>query len=303
MAKGGAFLYDLARATKASVAGMNSSIPMYGYERIANYLNPGGLVAIAAPRRDRDALWRALMDRHVYGTSGARIGLWVRAEVTVNGAEKIVEMGDITTSSQNPVFHLKANGAFREDGTCRYDEHPEIQAAMSLPQFQDICFSQCYEPLDQRTPINRIEVVKVRQPLTIDESKMADLKWSPENPDGLIIDPYATFEFHEGQVEWTWTDPVFEREARGRSVAYYFRVIQEPTEGYNCNPTARLEAGKTCDNGEPGPKDVGRKANPQDGAAAVARDQLGDACYSDRDDQSSWCQERAWSSPVYVVKE
>jgi hypothetical protein len=303
MASGGGFLYDAARATKLAVAGMDASIPMYGYERIANYLNPGGLVAISSPRRDRDDLWQALMDRHVYGTSGARIELWVRARIKQNNADKVVEMGDIVSSSQNPTFFLKANGAFQEDGTCRYDEHPEIQAAMSLPQFEDICFSQCYEPMDQRTAIARIEVVKVRQPLTIEESRMEDFKWSPENPDGLIMDPYATFEFHQGQVEWTWTDEAFEREAKGRSVAYYFRVIQDPTEGYNCNPNARLTRGSSCQNDEPGPKDVGRKANPQDGAAPIPRDQLGDKCYSDRDDKSTWCEERAWSSPVYVVKE
>jgi len=303
MAHGGAFLYRTAKKTHLGVAGMDASIPMWGYERIANYLNPGGLVAVAAPHRTRDALWQALQDRHVYGTSGGRIELWLRARIQRLGREELVEMGDVTTSSMNPTFYLKAQGAFVEDGTCRYDEQPEIQAALSRREFEKLCFSQCYNPQDQRTPIARIEVVKVRQPLTITEAKMADLKWSPENPDGLILDPYATIEFHQGQVEWTWTDPEFEREAPGRSVAYYFRVIQEPTPGYNCRPTARLTRGQSCDNRIPKPDEVAKKANPQGKASPISRAALGDACYSDAGDLATYCEERAWTSPIYIVKE
>jgi hypothetical protein len=303
MARGGAFLYNLGKSTHLSVAGMNSSIPMFGYERIADYLNPGGLVAIAASHRTRDDLWQALMDRHVYGTSGARLELWLRAKVEPQGEVQIVEMGDITSSTVNPTFYLKLQGALVEDGTCRYDEEPEIRQAMSRAEFADVCFNQCYHPSDRRTPIARIEVVKVRQPLSAAEARMADLKWSPANPQGLIMDPYATIELHQPQGDWTWTDKDFAQEKHGRSVAYYFRVIQEPTPGYNCRPTARLTRGKSCDNRTPNPDEVSKKANPQDGSAPVSRAALRDACYSDAGDLETYCEERAWTSPVYIVKE
>lgn len=303
MAHGGALLYNLAQKTKRGVAGMDASVPMWGYERIANYLNPGGLVAVLAEHRTRDDLWQALTERHVYGTSGGRIELWLRARLVRQGRTEMVEMGEVSTSAGNPTFYLKARGAFVEDGTCRYDEQPEIRAAMSRHEFERLCFSQCYNPGDERTPISRIEVVKVRQPLTITEARMADLKWSPENPDGLIYDPYWVAEFHREQVEWSWTDSEFKKEAPGRSVAYYFRVIQEPTPGYNCRPTARLTRGQTCDNRIPKPEKVAAKANPQGRAEPVSRAELGDACYSDAEDVETYCEERAWTSPIYIVKE
>ncbi|GAF71605.1 unnamed protein product, partial [marine sediment metagenome] len=286
-----------------SAGGLNASVPIYGFERISNYLNVGGLAAILAEHRTRDELWQALMDRHVYGTSGPRIEVWLRAQTRENGSDRVVKMGDITSSSRNPVFHLKARGAFKEDGTCRYDDHPEIQAAMSKQDFKWICYNQCYSPLEERVSIARIEVVKVRQPLTRTEARMEDLKWSHRNPHGLIMDPYAVFEFNDTELEWTWTDEAFENEKQGRSVAYYFRVIQEPTPGYNCRPAERLNQGQTCDNRIPLSDYVSEKANPQDGSMPHPRDQLGDLCYSEAGDESTYCEERAWTSPIYIVKE
>lgn len=296
-------LYSLSKVTGLGVAGMNASVPDWGIERISNFMNPGGLVAVLAEHRTREDLWEALKNRHVYGTSGGRIELWVRAEVEQGGRGKLVSMGDVTSSSKNPSFHLKARGALREDGTCAYDEHPEINSAMSRSEFQRVCYSQCYSPGDERIPIGRIEVVKVRQPLTPEEAGMEDLKWSPENPGGLIMDPYAVFEFNQAQVEWNWTDKSFAKEPRGRSVAYYFRVIQEPTPGYNCRPAARLEKARTCDSRKARPDYVTGKANPQDGSEPADRAQQGDPCYSDAGVVETYCEERAWTSPVYVVKE
>ena len=304
MAKQAGLLYDISRTIGLGAGGLDASVRMWGYERIANYLNPGGLVAILAGHRTRDALWQSLLDRHVYGTSGARIDLWLRAEVhDAQDRGRVVQMGDITTSTKAPTFHLKARGALREDGTCRYDDHPEIRAAMSKEDFRRICFCQCFSPQDERVPIARIEVVKIRQPLTRAEAEMENLKWSPENPGGLIMDPYATFEFDGAQIDWTWTDKGFVDEKPGRSLAYYFRVIQKPTPGYNCRPTARLTGGGTCKNGKPRPIAVAKKANPQDGSEPVPRDSLDDACFSDAGDEETFCEERAWTSPIYIVKE
>jgi hypothetical protein len=303
IAYGGGALYRASKATRINIAGMGATVPMYGFERIANYMNPGGFLAILAEHRTRDDLFEALRDRRVYGTSGGRIELWLRAEVKERGLDKVVRMGDETSSSNNPVFHIKANGAFKEDGTCRYDEHPEIREAMSKSEFDRVCYSQCYSPLDERMPIDRIEVVKIRQPLTRAEAEMENLTWSRANPGGLIMDPYATVELGEAQVEWSWKDEGFEREDPGRSVAYYFRVIQEATPGYNCRPTARLTRAQSCDSRMARPDYVDKKANPQDGSKPISRDRLGDPCYSDPGDVETFCEERAWSSPVYIIRE
>ncbi len=80
-------------------------------------------------------------------------------------------------------------------------------------------------------------------------------------------------------------------------------MIQAPTPGYSCNPAARLGQAQTCVDSDPDPETVSKKANPQDGATPTARDRLDDLCYSDPGDEDTYCQHRAWSSPVYVVKE
>lgn len=303
MADGGDFLYNVSKKTGIGAGGLNASSPMYGYERIANYLNPGGLVAVLAQHRTRDDLWQSLHDRHVYGTSGPRIDLWLRARVEDEDGARFVRMGDIVESTTSPVFHLKARGAFREDGTCNYDEHDEISTSMSRAEFKRVCFNQCYAPLDERVPIARVEVVKVRQPMTPEEAAMENLAWSSENPGGLIMDPYAVFEFEDPQVELTWRDGSFDEEERGRSLAYYFRVIQKPTPGYSCSPAARLTNGESCDYEDPKPKKVSKMANPRYDQAPIPRDEIEDACYSDTDDEETFCEERAWSSPFYITRQ
>ncbi|HUT55133.1 MAG TPA: DUF3604 domain-containing protein [bacterium] len=269
-----------------------------GWERVDNFLNPGGLAAILAPRRRRDDLWNSLEDRNVYSTSGARIQVWARASI----GDKVVRMGSETLSSKNPTFFIKANGAFVEDDTCPYDDEPIISRHFSKKEFARVCMSQCYRITDERTRIARIEVVKVLQPLNREEAKMANLERSAENPRGLIMDPYDTAQLGDEQIEWSWTDPEFVNEPPGRSVAYYFRVIQAPTPGYNCRPIALLESGKTCNLHDPPDARIEAQTNPQNGAQPKPLLDIPDPCYSVKSLPQSYCQERAWTSPFYVIR-
>jgi len=266
-------------------------------ERVDNFLNPGGLAAILANHRTRDDLWDSLQNRNVYSTSGARIEVWARAEV--NG--QVVKMGSESTANTNPTFSIKANGAFVEDDTCPYDDEPIILANFTKSEFARVCRSQCYRITDERTPIARIEVVKVLQPLTPAEVEMENLERSTENPDGLIMDPYNSEDVNGEQIEWSWTDDTFVNEPSGRSVAYYFRIIQSQTPGYNCRPIALLESGISCDLMEPNPVTVEAMINPQDGSTPKPLSEIEDPCYADQPDSS--CEERAWTSPFYITRE
>ena len=270
-------------------------------ERADNFLNPGGLAGILAHHRTRDDLWQNLEDRNVYSTSGARIEIWARAVVNP-GQAAVIKMGSESKSTRNPTFYLKAQGALKEDDTCPYDGEPTIQAHFSREEFQRVCQSQCYRTLDARVPIARIEVVKVLQPLTPEEAKMANLKRSPDNPKGLILDPYFVAQFNQTQIDWSWTDAKFDQEPAGRSVVYYFRLIQAPTPGYNCRPIALLDSGKSCSGMNPKPAELEARVNPQNGAKPESLSAIADACYSDPAVPESYCQERAWTSPFYVQK-
>ncbi len=118
-----------------------------------------------------------------------------------------------------------------------------------------------------------------------------------------IINPYYTEEVSGKSIEWSWTDENFVNEPGGRSVAYYFRVIQEPTPGYNCNPTYTIEQGKECRIDEPDEKAVEEKINPQDGSEPAPLASIPDNCYTDLDDPETYCEERAWTSPFYIIRE
>ncbi len=270
-----------------------------GWERGDNFFDPGGLAVILAESRTRDSLWENFLARNVYSTSGARIEVWARAQI----GETVVRMGSETTASTNPTFHLKANGALVEDDTCPYDDEPLISSHMSRDEFQRVCDNQCYRTTDERTAIDRIEVVKVLQPMTPAEADMANLERSPENPAGLIMDPYHVEQLDGTQIEWSWTDPQFVEEPAGRSVAYYFRVIQKPTPGYNCRPIALIDSGRSCYSGEPNNDELAAAVNPQDGSAPQSLLEIDDLCYSTPDEPESFCQERAWTSPFYMIKE
>jgi hypothetical protein len=229
--------------------------------------------------------------------------VWAKAEISRNGSSAVVDMGAETSSSVNPTFYLRANGAFEIVQNCPYNDEPDIRAHLSPDEFSHVCMNQCYRTTDKRLKITRIEVIKILQPMTPEEAKMKLLVRSKENPKGLIMDPYYVVNNVGAAVEWTWTDNKFTDEPKGRSVAYYFRIIQEPTEGYNCNPVYVLETRKTCDPENPAPLEIEKKSNPQDGSAPTPLSSIPDPCYTDVKDPKTFCEERAWTSPFYIVRE
>lgn len=287
---------EAARSLQTRIGGIGD--PTGGPERISMMFNPGSLVAIISPHRTADHLWESLQQRRIYSTTGPRIEVWAKARVTTG----LVEMGSESVSNKNPVFHIKVNGAFEEDPTCPYEDEPDIRAAFSPEEFERVCQSQCYRTLDTRTPIDRIEVVKVLQPLTPGEAGMDNFLNTPQNPNGLIFDPYYVADFNDSMLEWTWTDEKFLEQPTNRSVAYYFRIIQVPTEGYSCGPIAMLERGEGCNTYDPLPAKVEARANPQDGSAPEPLNRIADKCYTDPDDPTSYCRERAVTSPFYITR-
>jgi Protein of unknown function (DUF3604) len=269
-----------------------------GWERSASFFNPGGLAVILSDHRTRDDLWDNFIAKNIYSTSGPRMEVWARAVVD----DKVIKMGSEVVTNKNPTFHVKANGAFVEDDTCPYDDEPMISSHFSKEEFDRVCQSQCYRTKDERVAINRIEVVKILQPMTPEEAGMATLKRSKENPNGLIIDPYHVEDLKGVRVEWSWTDKEFVNESSGRSVAYYFRIIQEPTPGYNCDIIGYLDNGRLCDPKNPYPSEVEALGNPQDGSDPVSYINIEDECYSDENVLDSYCEERAWTSPFFLIK-
>lgn len=275
-----------------------------GWERAVNFLNPGSIIAVISPHRTRDDIWNAVKVRRVYSTSGPRIEVWAKAELARKGSPAVVDMGAETSSERNPTFHIRANGAFAEEQNCPYDKEPNISSHLSREEFAHVCLNQCFRVTDKRLKIARIEVIKILQPMTPEEAKMKKLVRSPDNPKGLIMDPYYVEKLSGAAVEWSWTDTHFTEEPKGRSVAYYFRIIQEPTEGYNCNPTYLLETKrKTCIAEIPDPLEIEKMINPQDGTAPKPLSSIPDACFTDVKDPKTYCEERAWTSPFYIVRE
>ncbi len=64
-----------------------------------------------------------------------------------------------------------------------------------------------------------------------------------------------------------------------------------------------LEQGKMCGPDDPNDDEIEAKTNPQDGSAPVKLNTIPDACYTDVNDPETYCEERAWTSPFYIVKE
>ncbi len=232
-------------------------------ERQASFFLTGGLVAVHAKERTRDAIWQALFDRQVYGTSGDRILLWfdlVNAGGAGEAGEQRVPMGSQLDFEGAPKFRVRAAGAFAQLPGCP----DEVTDALGTERVDRICAGECYRPSDERRRITRVEIVRIGRQMK-----------ETEAVDELIEDPWLTIPCPpDAEVcEVEFEDPWYA--SAGREVLYYARAIQEATPAVNAGLLR-------CD---------GDACEPCYGDYRVPFDE----------DCLSMNQERAWSSPIYLT--
>ena len=226
-------------------------------ERQASFFITGGLVAVHAKERTREAIWDAMQNRNVYGTSGDRILLWFDLK---NGPEGTLPMGSELELDGIPKFEVRAAGSFDQKPGCQ----PDVIQALGEDRVQNICAGECYNPDDRRRRITRIEVIRIVRQQSEDEPVV-----------DLIEDPWKTIPCPQGPelcvVEFE--DPSYAE--LGRDLLYYVRAIQEPTPTVN-------GANLRCAGGECKPC-YGNFRTPTE-----------DDCLAD-------AEERAWSSPIFLL--
>ncbi len=232
------------------------------FERSASFFGAGGLVAVHAARRTREAIWDSLERREVYGTSGERILLWFDL-IETDGADR--PMGSQVATMTTPRFRARVAGALEQTPGC-----PQEVAQMLEPdRLQRLCGGECYSPGDQRRRIDRIEVVRIRPQITPDEdvATLIDDPWKvlpcPDASEGCVVE---------------FDDPDYISGAR--DTTYYVRAIQEAT------PTINGDSLR-CDRG---PDGACRSTAP---CYADDRTPAGDDCLA-------LANERAWSSPIFL---
>lgn len=231
-------------------------------ERQASFFMTGGLAAVHAEGRDRDAIWEAMQRREVYATSGDRILLWFDLE---NGPEGLAPMGAEVGMGEAPRFRVRAVGAFEQQPGC-----PDYSVrSLSPVRLQYLCRGECYHPSDLRKPITRVEVVRIRPQQT---------KGEPIAP--LIEDPWKVLECPADRAgcDVGFEDPDFV--SGGRETLYYVRALQAPTPAINAgNLRCERDAEGRCTKVQP----------------------CADPGTSYQDDCLAPMEERAWSSPIAVL--
>ncbi len=233
-------------------------------ERKMSFLTAGGVVAVHAQGRNRDAIWDAMKRKEVYGTSGHRILLWFDL---LNGRDdqKLLPMGSEVNLARDPQFSVTAIGSFKQKPGC-----PDyVQQALSERKLEKLAGGECYHPSDERYLIDRIEVIRVRPQ-----------NYQDEPVDELIEDSWRVFECEPDPAGCSveFTDAEFM--SGGRDALYYVRAIEEPTPMINGD---NLRA-QFNNRGEV------ESTHPCYGDTRTAKD----------DDCLALKGQRAWSSPIFV---
>lgn len=231
-------------------------------ERVTSFTYPGGIVAVHAPARTREAVWKAMKDREVYGTSGPKILLWFDL---LNGPDGAAPMGSDVDLSEAPEFEVRAAGAFVQNPGCP----DRAREALSPERLAALCAGECDNPSDTRHPIEAIEVVRIRP--KIDASEAVER---------LIDDPWKRFSCKPDPAGCTVRFRDDEFAASGRDAVYYVRAIQPPTPAINGDDL--------------------RTTFDENGNAVSTRPCYGDYRVALDDDCLAPERERAWSSPIFV---
>jgi hypothetical protein len=237
-------------------------VELLDVERGSSFYYLGGLVAVHATEKSRQAVWQSLQRKEVYATSGPKILLWFDL---VNDRSGRVPMGGTTEISRNPRFHVKAQGSFVQKPGCPDDSIREL----GRKKIERLCRGECYNPSDTRLPIESVEIVRIR-PQSYRGEKVAP----------LIEDPWRRVPCPHGKdvCEFEFEDPDFKKQAR--DTVYYVRALQSATPAVNGgNYRAQFENG------------VVQSIRPCYGSTRKT---------AATDDCLSPVQERAWSSPIHV---
>jgi hypothetical protein len=229
-------------------------------ERGSSFFLNGGLAAVHSEGRSREEIWEAMQRREVYGTSGPRILLWFDLLNAPGG--KPAHMGSQVALDQPPVFQVRAVGSYVQKPGCP----PDASDALGADRLDRLCRGECYHPTDERRPITRIEVVRIRPQLGASEAIAP-----------LIEDPWQVLECPGDpagcQVAFADTEFVSE----GRDAVYYVRAIEAPSQAVGADPLG-------CQTDESG--------------RCVAIDPC--SRRPEADECLGETEERAWSSPIYI---